>query len=507
MGAFAMKLLVATLAILLNIITSNITISAQDHTLGSYRKAREIVDRSIGAHGGADKIRSIDNFTIKASGYLVLRHQSRKPFILERAPRQIDITVDLKNDRFLEEERAEFASGNKPHESLIVNNKEGVSIDHVRRTRFDRTNIPPAELRSRLRWLPQFILLNAIERASGLRYVGTSVFESRPHDVVIFGDAGSSEQTTLFFDQKTMLLSKYETLGSDPVVGDAVTETSFYNYKKENDLPVPHARKIRIAGELTDELRFDKVELNHVLNGDKFKVPDGLRMVTFPAPPSFIKLSENAYVINVSGYNILAVGFTDHILVMEAPLDDSVSMEAIERVKKLFPGRPIRYLAATHHHEDHTGGIRTYIAEGAALVVAPGQRAYFESLAKSSFTLRPDTLVRQPRPVKVETVIGGKRVFADDRAAVEIYDIGSNTHSDEMLVAYLPNEKALYTADMLNRPPNGDAVLGNLLTLNLEKWIIAKKFPVEKIIPVHGTVTSISELRRANSDFQQEQKK
>jgi hypothetical protein len=71
-----------------------------------------------------------------------------------------------------------------------------------------------------------------------------------------------------------------------------------------------------------------------------------------------------------------------------------------------------------------------------------------------------------------------------------------------MLVAYLPNDKVLFTADMLNRPSNGDPLLGKLLTMHLERWIMDKRLPVEKIVPVQGIVTSIDELRKANSDFQ-----
>jgi hypothetical protein len=48
------------------------------------------------------------------------------------------------------------------------------------------------------------------------------------------------------------------------------------------------------------------------------------------------RLSENAYFLNVGAYNILAIGFADHILVVENPLADSVSLEAIERMKKHF---------------------------------------------------------------------------------------------------------------------------------------------------------------------------
>ena len=36
----------------------------------------------------------------------------------------------------------------------------------------------------------------------------------------------------------------------------------------------------------------------------------------------------------------------------------------IAEVKKLVPEKPIKYLFNTHHHFDHSGGLRTYVADG-----------------------------------------------------------------------------------------------------------------------------------------------
>ena len=43
----------------------------------------------------------------------------------------------------------------------------------------------------------------------------------------------------LYFDDKTGLLSKFETLGTDPFTGDTVTETIFTGYRNEGARPVP----------------------------------------------------------------------------------------------------------------------------------------------------------------------------------------------------------------------------------------------------------------------------
>lgn len=106
-------------------------------------------------------------------------------------------------------------------------------------------------------------------------------------------------------------------------------------------------------------------------------------------------------------------------------------------------------------------------------------------------------MTRNPQPLKIETITGGKRVLTDGATTVEIHDIGSGPHADEMIVAYLPNEKILFQGDLLNNPSNGDAAIANDTTAHFAKWIETRKLAVEKIVPVHGTVQTINELREA----------
>ena len=36
----------------------------------------------------------------------------------------------------------------------------------------------------------------------------------------------------------------------------------------------------------------------------------------------------------------------------------------LDAVRRTVPGKPVRYVAFSHHHDDHGGGLRPYIAEG-----------------------------------------------------------------------------------------------------------------------------------------------
>ena len=88
----------------------------------------------------------------------------------------------------------------------------------------------------------------------------------------------------------------------------------------------------------------------------------------------------------------------------DAPYGELQSRWVIDEAKKKYPGKPIRYLVLTHHHMDHTGGTRTYMAEGATVIVPTPDKAYFEKVARMPHTVAPDELA------ELESLDAGKPI-------------------------------------------------------------------------------------------------
>jgi glyoxylase-like metal-dependent hydrolase (beta-lactamase superfamily II) len=362
-------------------------------------------------------------------------------------------------------------------------------------------------MRGRLRWLPHNLLLSALERAPQLRSLGRAQFNNRPHDVITYANEDGA-QFTVYLDAATHLVSKFEALGSDPYFGDSVQEIIFPAYRAVEKFQVPTARVTKIMGEVVEEIPYVEVAFNKTYGDEQFKPPAGF---TAPAAasadaPPVNRLAENVYAIRGGGYNVLAVGFKDHVMVVETPGGDNTSREVIAKIKELMPGKPIKYAAVTHHHDDHAGGIRTYIAEGATIITTPSLRSFFTRVAEArNFTLQPDALTRNPRPLVWETLQNGKRVFTDGAQTVELYDIGSGPHMDEMIVAYLPNEKIIFQGDLLNRPEDGHIAPGNATTAHFADWLKKSGLAVERIVGVHGPVATPDDLQKALALMQQAQ--
>ncbi|HEX8130765.1 MAG TPA: MBL fold metallo-hydrolase [Pyrinomonadaceae bacterium] len=476
--------------------TKELTASEQ-----SYREARRVLDAGLAAYGGLDALRTIENFTIRHEGYTVHRNQSRRtdpPY--ERTPLAGTLIVEPRRGRLYHDNKGSYPGGFNWHWGLMTNGKDAARITYLERRINSTQALPPQVLRGRLRWLPHNLLISAHERAVQLRSMGRANFDKRPHDVLTYATE-EGQQLTVYLDARTHLVSKFELLGSDPYFGDSVQEVIFPGHRAVERFQVPTARVTKIMGEVVEEIPYAEVVFNKTYGDEQFKAPEGFAAPTAApteAAPPVNKLAENVYMIRGGGYNVLAVGFKDHVMVIETPGGDSTSREVIGRVKELLPGKPIKYAAVTHHHDDHAGGVRTYIAEGATIITTPGLRSFFERVAAArNFTLNPDTLTRTPRPLSLETLQNGKRVYTDGTQTVELYDIGTGPHMDEMIVAYLPKEKIIFQGDLLNRPEDGRAAPGNATTAHFADWLRKSGLAVERIAGVHGPVATPEDLQKA----------
>src|SRR3954452_24742652 len=103
-----------------------------------------------------------------------------------------------------------------------------------------------------------------------------------------------------------------------------------------------------------------------------------------------------------------------------------------EEEKKNYRGKPIRYLVLTHHHMDHTGGTRTFMAEGATVIVPSPDKAYFEKVARMPHTVAPDELAKKRRAAKVQEV-KDQLSLKDDSEEIRLYNI-TNSHVDGMSI-------------------------------------------------------------------------
>jgi len=188
-----------------------------------------------------------------------------------------------------------------------------------------------------------------------------------------------------------------------------------------------------------------------------------------PLPPAASeKLADGVYRIG-GGYISVAVEFKDYVVVLEGGQSEARGLAVIAETKRLFPTKRIKYVVNTHPHFDHAAGLAPFVAEGATILEDDRSRYFVEASFGSPRTLVGDVLAKSKKKPKVEGVLE-KLVLQDEMRTLELHHVKDLEHSDAMLIAYLPREKILFTADF-NVPPPGQPVSPSIATLiaNVER--------------------------------------
>ena len=468
----------------------------------SQAQARGVLDRAVEAIGGAEALRSIEVVRLQLDGETWPRLQMTTPEPpFEPGSLHETLLIDFKNNRLLLEQRGAGA-GFENHNTILIKGGEGVNYDHRAHT---ATPIPGAQSSQQqfvqyYRRLPNLLLRQAIDRTNTLRYLGPDTFNGKPHEAFTFV-MPDTQQVAVYVDSASGLVSKYELIFVDPLVGEEGSEIVFGGYASQGKHRVPTTWTNQQAG--GDVSRFKvQAEINPAVTEASFAVAakDYLRVDALPdnLDENVEKLADGVYVIqNVAGQNqnTLAVEFKDYIVAVEAPGSSDGADKVIARIKQAIPGKPIRYVAVTHHHGDHIGGLRSFIADGAVVVATPGNRKVIEAMAAAP---QVDRLAKAPRKPEFLFLEGGKRVLTDGSQTLELYDIGPNPHAKEMVIAYLPKQRVLFQGDMFFASPN-NAPAGppQSVTVSFAKRLQDLGLKVDKIASVHGRTATSEEFAKA----------
>ena len=173
-------------------------------------------------------------------------------------------------------------------------------------------------------------------------------------------------------------------------------------------------------------------------------------------------------------------------------------MAVLAEARKLVPGKSIRYVINSHHHFDHAGGLRAVVADGITVITHESSRAFLEQAMAAPATMTPDRQAKAGRKPIVEGV-RDRRTMTDGTRTVEIYHIAGNTHSDGLLMVYLPKERFLVEADVYTpAPPNAPAPTAvNPLTVNLAENITRLGLGVDQLLPLHGRMVPLADMNKA----------
>jgi glyoxylase-like metal-dependent hydrolase (beta-lactamase superfamily II) len=292
--------------------------------------------------------------------------------------------------------------------------------------------------------------------------------------------SGKSYSINGYIDDKNMV-DRVETWLGDNIMGDMHILAVYSGWKDFGGVMAP-TKIVQTRGE------WPYFEVN--VTAAKGNPPDVATLVPAPAPaagrgggggrapaPLVVtseKLGDGLYRLTTGpgSYDSVIVEFKDYIMMLEAGQSIARGEAYIAETKKLIPNKPIRYVMNTHPHADHTGGLPALVEEGAIIITQKNNEEFLEKALNTRRTLLDDSLAKNPKKAKFETV-AEKKVYSDGTRTVEFYHIPPAPHSNGLIIAYIPKEKVLFQGDFSVNPgePANDhvkALVPVLEKLNLD---------------------------------------
>ena len=343
-----------------------------------------------------------------------------------------------------------------------------------------------AQLRELERASPR-LLLKAMDNPGAVRAVELQQIGNRALPAVSFADGGTT--FLIAFDPATHLPAAIRTRDDDNMAGDSNYDLLLSDWVQAGGARVAKTLSYQINGVEVAKLTYDNVAANPAIAANTFAVPAAIQArVKAPAAKDvpyqwvlrrifltrltdadaliypdggglkLVELAPNVQHVQGGTANNLIVAMKDYLVVFDAPYGELQSRWTIDAAKAKYPGKPIKYLVLTHHHMDHAGGVRTYVAEGATIIVPSQSREYLEKAIRNPHTIVPDAQQKSPQPVKVYEVFENMTI-RDETGDLRIYNTAAgaetaarppNAHVDGMLIGHVVNRKIVYVTDLIS---------------------------------------------------------
>ncbi len=298
---------------------------------------------------------------------------------------------------------------------------------------------------------------------------------------------------TLALDETTDLPTRVVSMADDLNLGDVAIETAFADYQEVAGLKLPSRLTTTTDRVTTSDIHATK----QIVDGppsDLSAPPAAAAAAPITGnPPANVTVQEIApgvWWLGGQSHHSVVVEFADHLTLIEAPQNDTRALAVVAKARALRPNKPLTTVVVTHHHFDHSGGVRAAISEGLSVIAHKAAEAFFQSAATRPHTILQDALARNPKPLKFQAV-DDTLELKDATRTMELYHIIGSQHADTLLMAYLPKERIVVEADVFTPGAAVNAFAANFLD-NLEK----RSLRVDKIVPVHGTIAAFADLQK-----------
>jgi glyoxylase-like metal-dependent hydrolase (beta-lactamase superfamily II) len=451
---------------------------SQEQTVFAQGNASDLVKQAVAAQGGAE-LRGLKSLTMKGDAKFWEPGQALvaggEPRFLGDA--KFEVTWDLagsrartvwdRDQKYPDPVKMKYTETVLPTMGFVTDDKSSQAMSGIRVATHQRE----------LERASPGLLVKAMDQSNNVRAAGSQRLGQQSLPAVSYTDGGTA--FTILFDPKTHLPAAVRTRDDDNINGDSNYDLVLTNWKTVGGAQIAQSLSYRVNDVEVAKLNYQEITPNPSLAANVFAVPDAVKAaakgpatgnvpyqwvmrrlfltrftdsdnILYPNGGSLklVELAPNVQHVEGGTANNLIIAMKDHLVIFDAPYGELQSRWTIDAAKAKYPGKPIRYLILTHHHMDHTGGMRTYVAEGAKVIVPTGDKAYFEKDVKMPHTIVPDDLQKKPRGAEIVEV-KDQMTLKDDTAEIHLYNI-PNPHAQGFLLAHVVTGNILYVTDLIS---------------------------------------------------------
>lgn len=284
-----------------------------------------------------------------------------------------------------------------------------------------------------------------------------------------------------------------------PNLGDTVRRTEFKAYENLDGVRLPK----RLVTTLDRWVEFDVGVMTNTLDADlpDLAAPPETRAAPAPTGPNpqanivVNELARGIWFLTGGGIPSLVVEFAEHVAIVEA--GSEVRFEAVlAKARELVPGKPVTQLVLSHHHFDHTGGLRAAVAAGLTVIAHRVNEEWFREAVRRRHSIVEDALAKSPRPLDFIAVDDAYTV-QDATQEMTLYHLEDSTHGDGIIALYFPRERLYAEADVWNP---GAQIQPHIRSLHED--IARRGLVIERVVPLHGQqVQPYSELEKTLAEW------